>query len=158
MADNCLSLLKADPGLSIPGFSIGESARTICRAMDYSSTSGSLQDRVSSSRRSMWPTLGKAVEGGLQHVISVDNAAGYAELWAKGGNWYAVTGAALPTDEKVTKSSNGVPLMKTGSPSIYEVPTLYKGMDLEEASARFLKSIFASPTANSSDCKPCGAK
>jgi len=44
-------------------------------------------------RTSAWPTISKAVSGGLQHVISVDNGANYAELWHRAGNWYAVTGA-----------------------------------------------------------------
>ncbi|KKL27630.1 hypothetical protein LCGC14_2383200, partial [marine sediment metagenome] len=50
------------------------------------------------SAKTQFPWLYKGAVGGLQHVISVDNAGSYMELWRSGkneGNYYATTGAAI---------------------------------------------------------------
>ncbi|KKL09757.1 hypothetical protein LCGC14_2562650, partial [marine sediment metagenome] len=50
------------------------------------------------SAETQFPWLYKGAVGGLQHVISVDNAGSYMELWRSGeneGNYYATTGAAI---------------------------------------------------------------
>lgn len=78
-----------------------------------------------------WSRIGKAVRGGIQHVVSADNGAYYAELWSSGvgkdANWYAVTGAG-----------------------IHEVEGITKGMPLSEALSRFLAS-----TVSKGGCEPC---
>jgi len=67
---------------------------------------------------SVWPRLNKAAEGGIQHLVSVDNGAYYAELWGRGGSYYAVTGAG-----------------------VYQMPGLAKGAKLEEALDVFLEKV-----------------
>lgn len=68
--------------------------------------------------KSVWPRLSKAAEGGIQHVVSADNGAYYAELWGRDGSYYAVTGAG-----------------------IYQMPGLEKGAKLEEALDVFLEKV-----------------
>lgn len=86
---------------------------------------------VSKAFSSRWPTIHKAVNGGLNFVIAADNGASYAELWTRGtgaeANWYAVTGAG-----------------------IHEVTDIKKGMPFGEAFDRFLAS-----TIKKADCAPC---
>lgn len=146
-SDGCLAFLKSRSDLSIPGYTLVESARAICRSIDYLDQNHAIDKAVEIVRTSHWPGLNKAVEGGMQHVISVDNAASYAELWSKGGNWYAVTGATMPGDTSLKKAKGN---------AIYEVPGLTKGMGLEEASARFLNKLFGAPAAKKAGCAPCG--
>ena len=67
---------------------------------------------------SVWPRLSKAAEGGIQHLVSVDNGAYYAELWGRDGSYYAVTGAG-----------------------VYQMPGLAKGAKLEEALDVFLEKV-----------------
>ena len=68
---------------------------------------------------SAWPRLDKAAEGGIQHMVSADNGAYYAELWGRDdGSYYAVTGA-----------------------SVYQMPGLAKGAKLEEALDVFLEKV-----------------
>lgn len=59
----------------------------------------SRDDYLTEITTSAWPTISKAVSGGLEHVISVDNGANYAELFHRGGSWYAVTGALRKSGE-----------------------------------------------------------
>jgi len=66
----------------------------------------------------VWPRLSKAAEGGIQHLVSADNGAYYAELWGRDGSYYAVTGAG-----------------------IYQMPGLEKGAKLEEALDVFLEKV-----------------
>ena len=69
------------------------------------------------SAQTQFPWLYKGAVGGLQHVISVDNAGAYMELWRSGendGNYYATTGAAIKP-----------------------LPGLAKGARLDEALDRF---------------------
>ena len=69
------------------------------------------------SAKTQFPWLYKGAVGGLQHVISVDNAGSYMELWRSGkneGNYYATTGAAIKP-----------------------LPGLAKGARLDEALDRF---------------------
>ena len=68
---------------------------------------------------SAWPRLDKAAEGGIQHLVSADNGAYYAELWGRDdGSYYAVTGAG-----------------------VYQMPGLAKGAKLEEALDVFLEKV-----------------
>lgn len=68
---------------------------------------------------SAWPRLDKAAEGGIQHIVSADNGAYYAELWGRDdGSYYAVTGAG-----------------------IYQMPGLAKSAKLEEALDVFLEKV-----------------
>jgi hypothetical protein len=141
--------MKSASHSGVPGFSIGESARAICRAMDYVVGRQPLDKSVDAVRTSYWPNLSKQVEGGLQHVISVDNAAGYAELWSRGGNWYAVTGATMPGDASLKKSAKW---------AVYEIPRLRKGLGIEEATAIFLSRLFGDePLKKSGGCN-CGGR
>jgi hypothetical protein len=77
-----------------------------------------------------WGNIGKAVRGGIQHVVSADSGAYYAELWSSGvgkdANWYAVTGAG-----------------------IHEVEGIKKGMPLSDALRIFLASTVTK------GCEPC---
>ncbi len=144
MNDKCLGLLKSDVTLQVPGFPMKETASAICRAVPYIGGKDTpFDEAVSMSRTTRWPDVAKAVSGGMIHVISVDNARSYAELWHKGGSWYAVTGADL-NDPKVTKSSN--------SWAVYQVPRVYKGMPLDEAATRFLTTVFGSLTTKAGGC------
>lgn len=121
----------------ITGFSKAESAEAICNAYRYNKaadrplTSALLGEITRSVLSDKFGDLNKSVLGGMQHVVSVDNAAGYAELWYKGGSWYAVTDAAL------SKALTG-----KATEMIWEVPGIVKGMKLDEASVRFMEAVF----------------
>lgn len=133
---NCNDLLKSMPEVlsNDAGFSMSEMARTLCRAVAYSPDTSSPQT-FAKARASFWPDISKSIEGGAQHVFSADNGSIYAELWYKGGSWYAMTGA----------DPNGDPSFKKSDPwAPYEIKGVYKGMALEEASARFLSTVFTS--------------
>lgn len=120
--NKCVELLKAAGFEPIPGRTFDESARSVCMAAEFCKDyAGALTPELAAEiRTSRWPLLTKAVSGGFQHVVSVDNAAGYAEAWAKGDSWYAVT-------EK----------------GVFEVPGIKKGMDARDAIPLFLKAITA---------------
>jgi hypothetical protein len=148
MAHDFLSIVKADQALVVPGFSPQESASAISRAAEYSGAAGGLLGIAKKARTTRWPDLSKAVDGGLQHVISVDNAAGYAELWHKGGSWYAVTGAEL-SGQAIRKSEDG------GHGGIYQIPKVTKGMPIEYAATRFASAIFGPIPLKKGGCN-CG--
>lgn len=148
MADPCADVLKASPELLIEGYTPSETTKSICRARDYVSKGRSAADEVVGIRTSYWPQLAKAVEGGLKHIVSVDNGANYAELWAQGGNWYTVTGAEFPEDGTLRKSKTA---------GVYALRGLKKGMSLEEATATFLKGMFGTPPLKKGGCN-CGQK
>lgn len=133
MSNCAVNLAKA--GLSLADFDKSDSSYAACRAAAYcagyspENAEAVVHQVVMKSR--FGDRLEKAVQGGLRHVLSVDNAANYAELWYKGGSWYAVTGA--------TKDENGETVKKGG---IYEIAGISKGMPLREASSRFLEAVF----------------
>lgn len=58
-----------------------------------------------------WSRIGKAVRGGIQHVVSADNGGYTMELWSSGvgkdANWYAVTGAGI---HEISEVKKGMPL------------------------------------------------
>jgi len=84
------------------------------RLMSYVEAQG-----FNACNKSVWPRLDKAAEGGIQHFVSADNGAYYAELWGRDdGSYYAVTGAG-----------------------IYQMPGLAKGAKLEEALDVFLEKV-----------------
>lgn len=137
-------------GVEITGFSKSDSSYVACMAAQYCkgyqagespAMVEALVKGILSSR--FGDELSKSVLGGIQHVISVDNAASYAELWHKGGNWYAVTGADM--DKATGAVSKG---------GIYEVAGISKGMPIREAVPRFLEAVFG-PSKFS---KGCGCK
>lgn len=135
-------------GVEIKGLSKSESASVICSAARYCAgypshgqLSGSLVKSMLTSR--FGDALSKSVVGGLQHVVSVDNGASYAELWHKGGNWYAVTGGQ-PT---------GGPTVDKGG--IYEIAGVVKGMPAPEATTRFLEAVFGPSAIGKGGCG-CG--
>lgn len=136
------------PGVKIPGLSRSESASLVCRALDYYDPSVPLEKAVREIRRTAWPDIERSVSGGLQHYISVDNGASYAELWGRGGSWYAVTGAPSPSGETFMKSARW--------DGIYEIPGVFKGMPAEEAAARFLDRLFSPPLARGHGGCNCG--
>lgn len=134
---NCVdALVKSGSFPEVPGFSKSESAAAVCGACRYSKgydeRVGPTPAAIAKARTTQWPNLSKSVMGGLQHMVSVDNAAGYAELWFQGGSWYAVTDAKLSRafDSGATKSG------------IYEVAGITKGMRAGEATTRFLEATF----------------
>lgn len=123
-------------GVEISGFNKADVATAVCAASRYCKSyapgSTDIRPLLKTILGSQFgDRLSKAVTGGLQHVISVDNAAGYAELWYKGGSWYAVTGASL--DKSTSQVEKG---------GIYEIAGVTKGMPLAEASVRFLEAVY----------------
>lgn len=152
MTQDIASIIKGSQSLVIPGFSQQETASAVLRAIEYTAgqAGSSLAEAVRKARSTRWPDLTKAVEGGMQHVISVDNAAGYAELWHSGGSWYAVTGAEL-SGEALRKSEDG------GRGGIYQIPKVTKGMDIGRASIRFASALFGPIPLKKGGCN-CGDK
>lgn len=133
--DVCRDLLREQPQLLLGcGFPTEGYTQALCRAVDYIAEPNIAQ-ALTKAKTSIWPGAGRSVEGGLQHVVSADNAAGYAELWHKGGSWYALTGAETDADETPT-------LKKSTRWALYEIPGIYKGMAVETATARFLSTFF----------------
>jgi len=129
--------ISSRPDLQIPGFTPAESEFVLGfvynAVMPIAKSFGVESDEIlSGMRQTEFPQLSKSVFGGLQHVVSVDNAANYVELWRQGGNWYAVTGA-------IQKSQ------VADWDSINLIPGVSKGMRISEVMPLFLKS--------SLDCK-----
>jgi hypothetical protein len=108
--NKCLELLKAAAVDAAPGRTTEETATSLCLAAEvHKAAAGGLTSEVLLDMRSTrWSSLTKAIEGGFQHLISVDNGAVYAELWAKGDNWYAVTGAGINLIKGIRKGMNAV--------------------------------------------------
>lgn len=154
MTNEIADIVKGDQSLVVPGFSQQETISALAKAIEY--TAGAPQDlaaAIKKARYTRWPDLSKAVEGGMQHVISVDNAAGYAELWHKGGNWYAVTGANLP-GASVNKADAG-----GGEPGgIYQIPKVTKGLGIGHASTRFASALFGPIPLKKGGCNCGGTK
>jgi hypothetical protein len=118
----CTKLLEAAGFEPMPGRTLRESATALCMAASVhkaATDNGLTPEVVLDMTTSRYPMLSKTVEGGFKHVISVDNGALYAELWSKGDNWYAVTGAAISL-----------------------VDGIKKGMDATDAVPLFLKAVF----------------
>lgn len=139
------SLQKSNITVEIPGFTAKEASDAFCLVCSYDKSydpkAGVSKELVGKALGSRWPGLTKSVLGGIQHVISVDNAAAYAELWYKGGNWYAVTGADL-------KKSLGL------SGGFYQIAGITKGMKLEKALPIFIETFFGKMTSKAAPC-PC---
>lgn len=150
MTNEIAQLVKNNPSLVVPGFSQQETVGALVKAVDYlAAAPQGLVEALKKARSTRWPDLSKAVDGGMQHVISVDNAAGYAELWHKGGNWYAVTGAELPgpsLKKAVTSNEPG---------GIYQIPKITKGMDIGHATSRFASALFGPIPLKKGGCN-CG--
>lgn len=129
--NKCSELLLAAAVEPIPGRTADESARTLClAAVFHKAASEELTPEVfAGMRKSRWPGLAKAVAGGFQHAVSVDNGAVYAELWSKGENWYAVSGAG-----------------------VHQIDGVKKGMDARDAVPLFLKAVFADGTTRKRCC------
>lgn len=151
MTNQISDIVKGDQSLVAPGFSPQETATAIAKAVEYSVAGQDLADSVRKARTTRWPNLSKAVEGGMQHIISVDNAAGYAELWHKGGSWYAVTGAEL-SGQAIRKSEDG------GHGGIYQIPKVTKGMDIGYAASRFASAVFGPIPLKKGGCNCGGGK
>jgi len=155
MIDECMGVLKAEPGLMPAGFPLREAAQAVARAIQYDAAAArlaktDLKRAVEVVRASRWPKLTKAVSGGFNHVVSVDNPAGYAELWTKpDGNWYAVTGAMFGDDDKIAKSSTG---------GIYAIPRVHKGASIDHAAARFMAEVFGPSGVKAGGCGCKGEK
>lgn len=151
MTNEITAIVKGDQSLVVPGFSTQETVGAIAKALEYSGGAAQgLATAVKLARTTRWPDLSKAVDGGMQHVISVDNAAGYAELWHKGGSWYAVTGAGM-AGPAVNKSDDG------GRSGIYQIPKVTKGMEIGYAASRFASSLFGPIPLKKGGCDCGGA-
>lgn len=129
---DCGPLLEAHPDLSLPGFTKRESADALCAAANVANPDRPLTPRLARAMRTTrWPGLSKAVVGGITHLVSVDNAANYAELWYRGGSYYAVTGAEL-----VRSADGGV------QSGIYQIGGVTRGAPLTKAMPAFLEAAF----------------
>lgn len=148
MTNQISDIVKSDPSLVAPGFSPQETSAAVAKALEYSGQADDLAAAVRKARTTRWPDLSKAVEGGMEHIISVDNAAGYAELWHKGGSWYAVTGAEM-SNGVISKSAEG----QRGG--IYQIPKVTKGMEIGYAAARFASALFGPIPLKKGGCN-CG--
>ena len=158
MSGECLEVLKAEPRLQVPGFTLRETAQAICRALDFMPAGSKIDQAVMAARTTVWPDVAKAGPGGLQHVVSVDNGANYAELWYKGGNWYAVTGAVDPKVSKAIQPGRIlVPPMTDKWGGIYEIPSLFCGDGINRAVGEFLTAVFwqAKLEKGSKACRSC---
>lgn len=143
--NDCLaSLKKSNLEVQIPGFTAKEAGEAFCNACRYDkSFDGNISKELIGKMLSpMWPSVAKSVLGGIQHVISVDNGASYAELWYKGGNWYTLTGADLKKSQDWDSFSM--------------VRGITKGMSMNDAVPRFLEALFGPLTAKAEVPCPCG--
>ena len=111
------------------GRTAGETASAVCLAaqvhVDYDKAVGVTPELVGKIFSTRWAGLVKSVEGGISHFVSVDNGGYYAELWSKGENWYAVTGA------KEDKQQGG----------IWEIPGVVQGMGARDVVPLFLMAV-----------------
>ena len=143
----CLAALKkSNLSVTIPGFTAkeaGEAFCTVCR-YDKSFDGNITKDLIQKTLTTRWPSISKSVLGGIQHIVAVDNGANYAELWAKGGNWYAVTGAELAKGD--TKLQ------------YFAISGVTKGMPLQEVAPRFVEAVFGPLNLSKSAPCPCNQK
>lgn len=142
--NDCLAALKkSNLEVVMKGFTSKEAGEAFCTACRYDkSFDGNItKELIGKMLTAQWPTVSKSVLGGIDHVISVDNGANYAELWYKGGNWYTLTGADL----KKSKDWD----------SFGMVTGITKGMGINEAMPRFLEAVFGPLTKSEKPC-PCG--
>src|SRR6476659_5216173 len=118
------ALRKSNLSVEITGFTKAESEAAFCTVCRYDkSFNGDItKGLIGTILSTAYPSVSKSVLGGISHVVSVDNGAYYAELWYKGGSWYAVTGAEL---KKATTKVE-----------YYEIPGITKGMSLPDAAVR----------------------
>lgn len=133
--------------LSIPGFTNKETSEAFGLMADYlykadDISANDLKALVTKTLTTNYSGLEKSVLGGIQHVIAVDNGSYNAELWYKGGNWYAVTGAAL---QKATGVESGV----------HMIPGITKGMSITKAVPVFMETLFGDFQLKKGDEKPC---
>lgn len=143
--DECQEALrKSNLNVEIFGFTKSEAAEAFCTVCRYDkSYDGNINKAlIQRTLTTAFPSVAKSVLGGITHCISVDNGAYYAELWHKGGSWYAVTGADL----------------KKSAPKVeyYEIEGITKGMSLADASIRFAEAIFG--PSNVVKAAPCNCK
>lgn len=138
------ALKKSNISVEIPGFTKAETAEAFCTVCRYDkSFDGNItKSLIQRTLTTAFPSVSKSVLGGIQHVVSVDNGAYYAELWYKGGSWYAVTGAELK------KSTSKV--------EYYEIQGITKGMSLPDATIRFAEAIFGPSSVVKA--APCNCK
>lgn len=146
---DCEQVLKAAPHFQIPGLPLGELAKAVRRVTTYISRGRIDLGVLAQMRTSIWneSQISKTVSGGLDHVISVDNGASYAELWHQGGNWYGMGG--LDADGKTVlkkTADHSDPFMITG---------ILKGMGVEEATARFTQALMGPANLATGGCG-CG--
>jgi hypothetical protein len=122
--NKCVELLKAASLDEAPGRTLNETATSLCLAAQVhkAAAGGLTPEALLDMQTSRWPSLNKAIDGGFQHLISVDNGAVYAELWSKGDSWYAVTDAGINLAAGIRK-----------------------GMDARDATPLFLKAVFGAP-------------
>ncbi len=148
---SCIDAAISSGRLSEAATSYGQEriARAMCAAAKFLNRSAEDARTFDALRKSRWPHAAEHVEGGLEHVVSVDNGASYAELWARGdGNWYVLT-EPVPTTA-VRKDA----VERVLGASIWEIPGVYKGMDLDRVMPRFLARSFGSIqiAGGSGDC------
>lgn len=145
------ALFNNNLSLSIPGFTTKETSEAFGLMADYlykadDISANGLKELVTKTLTTDFSGIEKSVLGGIQHVISADNGAYGAELWTKGGSWYAVTGASLA---KATGVEAG----------IHQIPGISKGMRLTEAVPVFMETLFGevrlSKGGEKAPC-PCG--
>lgn len=143
---DCLAALKkSNLSVNISGFTAKEAGEAFCTACRYDKSfdgQNISKELIGKMLSSTWPSVSKSVLGGIQHIVSVDNGANYAELWYKGGSWYTLTGADLKKSHDWDSFG-----MVTG---------ITKGMGINEAMPRFLEAVFGPLTAKAEVPCPCG--
>ncbi len=141
------ALQKSNLAVQIPGFSQAEATEAFYHIYNLSGDAVDLKTSLTKALSSKWPGLEKSVLGGIQHVISADNGAYYAELWNKGGSWYAVTGAELQKAYDLDGA-------------FYAIKGITKSMKLSDVVPRFLDTFGFNDMKLSKGevAKPCNCK
>ena len=130
--NKCIDALRSIGVTSKAGRTEEETVAAVCLAAkshaDYDESVGITPTIIGKMFSTRWAGLNKSIEGGITHFLSVDNAAAYAELWSRGENWYAVTGA---TKDKEDKGQGGV----------WQIPGVIKGMVAQDVVPLFLTAL-----------------
>jgi len=129
--NSCIEKVRGLPNYaSAPGFPEQDYASALCFAImaddSYNPEVGITANMLAKVQTSRWPYVGKAVFGGMKHLVSVDNGGNYAELWHSGENWYAVTGREN----------------KVWGEGIHQVEGIRRGATAHRATITFIRRAF----------------
>lgn len=126
--NKCVDALRSVGITGKAGRTDQETATAVCLAasydVDYNPATGVTPTLVGKMLTSKMSDLSKAVQGGINHFLSVDNGAYHAELWSQGDNWYAATMAS-----------------KSQRDGIWLIPGVIKGMPVQDVVPVFVKAL-----------------